>query len=236
MVLGVMDTLSANSASQLTTILLGIDLSVSPRGDGRTTEETERWSICRLLATLNKEQKLIFPFQLTKSEKPDFTATNGNTSVGFELTEVVKEDLARALALPESNRGITDHSFFRWNDQKRTLQELRELMGKEKLTGPGWVGFEAEKEFADAIADRIRNKTEKLLTTYSRYDEDWLLIYQNLSLPALHLTLAIGYLVVSLQDYWSYDGFNVVAIESGNYLILLSGNGINTYEINNLWH
>jgi hypothetical protein len=216
-----------------------MSISVSPRGVGRTSAETEMWSICRLLATLNRMSRLGFPLKLVKSERPDFVISfNGDEAIGIEVTEVVDQDFARVQTLPEAREpaSVLDRSLFRWGDARRSLAELREIASQTRLTGPGWSGFAVESEFATAMQDRIAHKTRKLAEdTYSRFGEDWLLIYNNLMLPQPDLPLAVSYLRSNLARYWSGDGFTRVFIESQRSIVEMTQDALFTHRLRDLW-
>lgn len=231
-----MINLAAHDRISLLTQLGQIDISVPPRGRERKTEHTERWSICRLLATLAWEHKLSFPCIVKKSECPDYCVKSDRT-IGIEITEAVKEDLARAHALPKPSKdGVIDLSLFRWRDRRKTLDELRSIVSETKLIGPGWSGDAPEKEFADAIADRIEDKTVRLnQKPFSRFDEDWLLLYENLSLPALNESKAASYLCLLLSEYWSENSFHRVFVESGRFIIELSRDSLCMNKLCDLW-
>ena len=231
--------ITAYSRHSLLQRLSTIDTSVSLQGKGRTTEETERWSICRLVSTLAWERKLRFPFKCEKSERPDFVLSiNGHPHIGVEVSEVVNEDLVRTEVLPEAadSDSIVDSSLFRWRDGKRKVKELRKIASETSLTGPGWVGYEPETEFADAITDRIAVKTRKLNEDdYARFNENWLLLYENLALPALKRSLAISYLSLSLANYWKDDKFSRVFVETDRYIAEISATRVSMYDVWDLW-
>ena len=232
-----MEQLSAHNRDSLLSYLSTVDISVPPRGEGRTTEHTERRLICRLLSTLAWEHKLSYPCVAKKSERPDYVLRFGTQCVGVEITEAVKEDLARTEVLPEArSKTVIDISLFRWRDKKKTLAELRQIASQTKLTGPGWTGDEPEQEFADAISDKVEDKTRKLNEdSFSRFDEDWLLIYENLALPALNRNTAASYLCLSLSNYWESKAFHRVFIESGEFIIEFSHEKLSMHRICDLW-
>lgn len=231
--------LKAASSSALESLLAATDISVSPRGEGRTTPETENWSICRLLSTLSFVRRLEYPIKVDKSERPDFVmSVNGIQRAGIEVTEVVHQDFAKLQTLPEAQHpdSVLDRSLFRWGESRRPLEELREIASRTKLSGPCWEGRSVEEEFAVAMADRIRRKTSKLAEDgYSRFPEDWLLIYENLMLPEMDLPLAVSYLRFRLPNYFHRDNFSRVFIESGRTIVELSQFSLSTHKLRDLW-
>ena len=232
-----MERLASYNRASLLSILSGIDISVPPRGSERSTKDTERWSICRLLSTLAWQNMLEYPSVVEKSQRPDYVIRLGEDHVGIEITEAVKEDLARAEVLSDAkSNSVIDISLFKWRDQRKTLEELRQIVTQTTLRGPGWVGDEPEREFADAISDKIEEKTRKLNEdTFHRFDEDWLLIYENLRLPSLERAIAASYLCLSLSIYCGAASFNRIFIESWKFMIELSKDALSMHRICNLW-
>lgn len=158
-------------------------------------------------------------------------------SVGIEITEAVKEDLARTEVLPKADpSSVIDISLFKWRDRRKKLDELRQIARETKLTGPGWIGDEPEQEFADAMSDKVEDKTMKFNEdTFSRFDEDWLVIYENLALPDINESIAASYLCLSLANYWESNTFQRVFVESGNFIIELTREKLAMYRICDLW-
>lgn len=233
-----MKRISAHSRDALLSILSGIDIYKSPRDSNRTTEYRERWSMCRLLSTLAWENKLDYPCVGHKSERPDYVFRLGEQSIGIEITDAVKEDRVRTEVLPAVNSSsVIDISLFKWRDSRKTLDELRQIARKTELNGPGWDGDEPYQEFADAISDKVGDKTSKLNEeTFSRFDEDWLIIYENLTLPpGVDRNQAAGYLTCSLKDYWGSESFHRIFIESKKFIIKLTRERLAMYRICDLW-
>ena len=77
-----MKDIKANNQAELLSILANTDIGVPPRADGRETEHCERWSICQLLATLATHNRLNFPMELVKRERPDFLLKSGGQKSG----------------------------------------------------------------------------------------------------------------------------------------------------------
>lgn len=195
-------SISAQTGEDLLLQLASIDISVPPIGKGRTTEHCERWSICRLIATITKYQDLEFPIKLMKRERPDFCLSFGQWRIGIEFTEAIQPDYARARVLPEArlDESILDASLFKWGSPKRSLQGLRSIASERKLTGPGWEGDEIEVEWSEAIFDTIKKKSEKLISEgFEKYSENWLSIYDNVNSFALDIDKSSS---MPLSNYW----------------------------------
>lgn len=211
-----------------------LKLVVPPRGKGRTTQHCEQWQIYKLLITLQRHQYLKLPFQLIKSERPDFIMVNGPHTIGIELTEIINPDYARAQTLPEAQNpdSVLDPSKFKWGNHGRPLTILREEASQTKLTGPAWVGDSVEREFAASVNDTVLAKHKKLINGFKRYDADFLLIYHNNSTPALDFETAIIYTDELLNAYWNNGGFDVIIVHKYDSIIIFTKGLSTTIKVN----
>jgi hypothetical protein len=231
-------SISAQTEEDLLQQLALIDISVPPIDKGRTTEHCERWSICRLIATITKNQDLEFPIKLMKRERPDFCLHIGQKQIGIEFTEAIQPDYARARVLPEAglDESILDPSLFKWGAPKRSLQELRSIASEKKLTGPGWEGDEIEVEWSEAIFDTIKKKSEKLISKgFGRYGENWLSIYDNVNSFSLDIDTSISMLSMGLREYWSNESFDKIYVETGEFISEISKENVTKIPLNDLW-
>lgn len=232
-----MEIIKATNSEELFTVLRNIDNHVPPRTEGRTTSQCELWSICRLLATLAKHNKIRFPIQLTKRERPDFLLNAADCQIGIEVTEAVNPDYAKAVTLPETDteEALIDPSLFKWRTPSRKLTDLRSIVSRKRLTGPGWEGDSVEIEYSQAIFDIIMSKTEKLrLQGFSKFTENWLAIYCNITLPALKLGKASSFFMERAINYWSDSSFSKVFVEHGEAIIPYSHDRTEVMDLENL--
>ena len=233
-----MKDLTANNQGELLELLMKIDIRVPPRNEGRTTEHCETWSICRLLATLAKRDKIGYPIRMIKRERPDFLLTAGERYIGIEVTEAIHQEYAKATALPEADvdGSVIDASLFKWGASPRKLHDLRSIASQKKLTGPGWEGTSVESEYADAIFDVVALKTRKLQNqSFAKFVENWLAIYCNLALPTLDLGVANQFFTEKAITYRWEDGFSGVFVEAGAKIISYSHGGAEVMELVDLW-
>jgi hypothetical protein len=233
-----MKDIKANNSAELFKLLQSTDISVPPRNKGRTTEHCEIWSICRLLATLAKHNRIGFPIQLTKRERPDFLLIAGDRFIGVEITEAVNQEYAKATTLPDADTegAVIDPSLFKWGTSPRNLQDLRSIVSRKKLTGPGWEGTSVESEYAEAIFDIITLKTEKLQApSFDKFSENWLAIYCNITLPVLDLDDANQFFKQISSKYWKEDGFSGVFVEEGENISSYSRDRTEVLQLMNLW-
>ena len=230
--------ISAQTEQNLLKQLALVDISVPPIDKGRTTEHCERWSICRLMATILINQDLEFPIKLIKRERPDFCLQIGPKQIGIEVTEAIQPDYARARVLPEAglDESILDPSLFKWGAPKRTLEELRSIASENKLTGSGWEGDEIEVEWSEAIFDVIKKKSEKLISKgFERYSENWLSIYDNANSFALDIDKSVSMIAKKLFNYWSNESFDKVYVETGELILEISKENAKKIPLNDLW-
>lgn len=233
-----MGDIYACSKDELEVVLRSVDIAVPPRTEGRTTEDCERWSICRLLSTLNDGSVLSFPLRLTKREKPDFQVCLGQEIWGIEVTEAIPADYAKASALAEKENpnALIEISLFKFGDAK-SLDEIRQIINQAKLIGDGWAGDAAERELAEAIRCVVESKTRKLrASTFDKYPQNVLVIYDNMPLPHLDHDSIVVHCADQLKDYWSQQlVFDVIYIESRDTIFQITSNGVRKLKVNDIW-
>lgn len=226
-----MKDIKAANKMELFSILKSIDITVPPRD---TTEHRETWSICRLLATLANHDRLSFPIQLTKMERPDFLIVAGGCHIGIEITDAVNQDYAKVIKWSEAD--IVDPALFKWGTPTRGNKELSTIVSQKKLTGPGWEGMEVESEYAEAIFDVINLKTEKLHKPgFEKFSKNWLAVYCDITLPFLNIEAASQFFVEKSVNYWGKYGFTSVFVEKGENIILYSRDQPEVMQLKNLW-
>ena len=205
-------------------VLEGTSVDVPGRTQGRKTEHTEKWSICRLLSTLATNDTLFFPLSLQHTDKPDFILKMNKNEYGIEITESIPKDYARCRAMAEREKpeAVIDISLFKRGSPPKSTEELRRIINSSELTGDGWSGNSAEIEWAHHIHDAISTKIEKLNNSgYKELPEYWLSIYDNLPLPKVNATKATETLISEISEKWKgyYWVFTRIFIESGPIII-----------------
>jgi hypothetical protein len=225
------------SSADLRALLANTDITVPRRTEGRTTTDTERWTICRLLATLNQQGRLHFPLKIAHGDRPDFELVKGNSSTGIEITEAISQSYAACLALAERIKphAVIEMSLFRPDSPRKTTQELKEIIAASSLTGSGWAGNSAEEEWAIFLAENISGKHLKLLN-YRQYPVNWLAIYDNLPLPNVNLADAIAHLAPKIAPLWTRKPcFDAVFIERGPVIVELTRSNSAHHTLVDLW-
>lgn len=230
--------LEAQCKDELVQKLIEIDISVLPRGQGRTNDQVERWVMYRAIATLLENNGIEYPISLLKRERPDYLLQSGIKKIGCEITEAINEDYLKAQSLTDAsqNKFVVDVSLFKWDTPKRNLVELREIASRDKLTGFGWASNSVEREYAKIICDVAQAKTIKMAKTgYERFCENYLLIYCNQSLPVLDISEGAAFCFESLGNYWSPSSFDKILVEKGNNIAVYSKDKYQVLPLNDLW-
>jgi hypothetical protein len=179
-----------------------------------------------------------YPIALHHRDKPDFEFKCGPSTIGVEITEAIPQNLAAADALSEreSPNALIEICHFKAGAKKKTAEELREIVTQKKLTGSGWADDEPEEEWAQAIQENCWEKTRKLCApSFFKYPENWLVIYDNLSLP-MELQKSVDYLIKNLSDYWEQSTiYDALLIESECEIIKLNSRSRVAWTIEDLW-
>ncbi|MFO1152645.1 MAG: hypothetical protein U1E42_03110 [Rhodospirillales bacterium] len=225
--------LRAENWRDLLATLSHLDVFVPPRSRGRSKEHTERYCIAYSLSTLAYHDVLRYPISLSKRERPDLLLTLGTTCIGIEITEAVPKNDAHKTAIRNENGPHGWHYISRYSpgEAKKTRKKLCQEI-KDNEPGNGWSGDSVEREWAEAMAYFIGQKTDKLRMQYfNRFNEDWLLIYDNWPLPDVDIELAAQYLC-SIAGSCE---FSYVYILSGENLLEVSSLKWRRFEVKNLW-
>ena len=233
-----MDNIYGNSDADLIEKLREINIAVPRRTEGRTTEDVERSSIVRLLLTYTNENRLEYPLSLVHSDAPDFHLQSGQHSIGIECTESIPEQLAWAQSIFEQEfpDGFFEPEFFRWGSPKRTREDIIEILTKSqnKLHGAGWIGNSVERDWSKWMSECVVAKTEKLNTSkFEAFDQNHLLVYDNLPQASIDLNLATKLLLDELNILWRNDvlHFNRILIETGDELLDITPLTVEQYSI-----
>lgn len=229
----------SNNEDEFFVSLRTVDISVPARTNGRSTEHTEIWTGCRVLATLGKHNRLKFPVAVTHRDRPDFLIQLGDSNVGIEITEAIPTQYAEYAALAEREfpEVFLDYGHFRWGSRKMSLKKMRQLLSQDCLTAPPWEGKSAEIEWANYIECSIRTKTAKLAQEdFAKYSSNWLAIYNNLPVPNVHLQDAVTLLRAKINDIWSQiPTYDTIFIEHGPVLVEITGTTAEHHVLFDLW-
>jgi hypothetical protein len=218
-------------------LLSDTDIAVPPRGLGRTKEHTQRWAIARFLATFAKAELIRFPLELRVGDRPDFVLVRAGESTGVEATEAIQEDHARVDAL-RNIRGYSEPRLsrrIRAGDAPKTLAEI-EAIARGEIDDAGWVGNSVELDWAEAMHYVLRRKVERFEQPgYRKFQENWLLIYDNWELPFLDYDKAARRLAMGLHVSGKPLPFSRVFIETGNLFFEFQQATYSRWQLQDLW-
>ncbi|MBI4222258.1 MAG: hypothetical protein HY607_06215 [Planctomycetes bacterium] len=228
-----------STSDALFVLLSSIDLSVPGRSEGRTTDHVETWTTCRLLSTLAAAGLLTFPVSATRRDRPDLLIQDGAKTIGVEITEAISKQYAAYCALAEREFPdvFLEPAHFRWDSPERTVEEMRTLLCQKRLTSEGWVDDHPEREWALFMQSVVDNKLKKLARPdFAKFDQNWLAIYDNLPMPNIYLSNAIGFLRPLITDRWSrVPGFDTLLIEHGPVIARITARGSDHLLLKDLW-
>lgn len=228
----------ADSAEELSRVLAAMDVSLPPRSQGRTKEHVERWTACRLFATLAAQGLIAFPFSARKRERPDFDLTVGTRQVGLEVSEALLANYAEHVKLQESESpdALMEPGHFRRGRVSKAKQ--REILAAGQLTALPYMGEALEREWATGIASVIQAKLVKLSRPgFNQRPTNWLAIMDSLPIHNDWIPVGLKYLDPLISSVGGQTpSFDQVFIDHGGpTLVVLNKAGASIVEIDNLW-
>jgi hypothetical protein len=227
----------ANCDSELRQALAEADIAVPRRTEGRTKDHTEKYAIAHLLSALMHAGLVTYPFRLIHRDRPDFLLYMGGANIGVEHVEAISENEAHRGVIRERGHGPQVY-FITHNKpgerRKKANKLLKEI--EKNDAGDGWVGDLVEKEWAGAMSHFLQQKINVVRKEgFERFDEDWLLIYDNWSLPSFE----IEYAAQVFQDFITTSGglreFKRIFIMSGKNFCEVSRKGVRLLAVHDLW-
>ena len=179
-----------------------------------------------------------FPIKIIHCDKPDFQLETNGLKIGIEHTEAINQNYAHASAISEQakDQSVVDMSLFSWGEKKNP-QEINEIAKRTKLTGLGWDGDSPEKQWAFALSEIIDRKTNKLRKDdFKKFPNNFLLIYDNLPLPAIDYSKGLIYLREALKAYWVQRIiFDTIFLQTDALLMVICHNRENAFKNMNIW-
>ena len=120
-------------------------------------------------------------------------------------------------------------------ESKKSAKKLIEEIQAD-LSGPGWAGDSVEREWSGAMLHFVKNKIETLAKEgFAKFKQNWLLIYDNWSLPVLDREKAAQFLSPKFIESNCFNSFSTVCIITGDLVYGFSNTGYVKHEINDLW-
>lgn len=218
-----LEILFARNVDEFKNALTAVDIRVPARTQGRKKEQTERYDIAHLMASLPSEE-MTYPLKLHHQERPDFLLTMENREIGIEVTEAVPENHVRASIFREMGMGPQAHLLQKHRPGESRLGKnaiLREI--NQGRAGAPWVGNEVEVQWAEIMLHFIKRKVKKLNQPgFTKHKENWLLIYNNWPLPGVHHEEASSLLTNSCEVESLLSEFNSIFVLDSKFLCEIS--------------
>jgi hypothetical protein len=230
-----MQAIAASAKSDLLSQLSKLDIRVPLRTEGRKSEHSERWSACRLLATLAEAGDLKYPLRLEHRDRPDFLLSVSDRSIGIECTEAVPANWAWANARNEEKQydSIMPLQQFAPGEPLMTPGEIDEI-ARGVSCGDGWAGRAPERQWADAMFHFADAKARKIAAPdFTRYEQNWVLIYDNWPLPNVDENIGAGYLQATLNG--SPLPFDRIIVECTRTFVVFARSAFSIFPLNDLW-
>jgi hypothetical protein len=227
----------ASASSELEEALARTSIAVPKRTTGRSKEHLERYSVAQLISALMIANRIIYPVRLVHRDRPDFMLSMGSRRIGIEHTEAVSQNEAHKAVLRQ--RGFGPGTWFisrsSPNEPKKRYKKLiQEIEANDP--GDGWEGNSPEIEWASVMLYFLRHKLNAMKKDgYHRFDEDWLIIYDNWDLPAPEVREAAPIFFKAVQQLGASQEFQHVFIMSDRLFCEVSTAGYNVYGTNDLW-
>jgi len=231
-----MPPIVAENAGDLLRQLSKIKIAVPGRSE-RTTEDVERWSTARFLSTYARSSLIRYPIRITPRDRPDVLLAFPNTEIGIEITEAVPTNWAKTSALHEDHdyENVMFIPHCKPGESPRSTAELDRIARGEDMGVP-WVGDSPEREWAEAMLHSTNQKAAKVVKPgFSRFDHDWLLIYDNWPLPSVDEEAAAYYFRDLLLAAKSALPFHAVFVEGSKHFWHFKDEQMLGTQINDLW-
>ena len=205
--------LSAASAEELKVALAAIDIHVPIRTKGRKKQQAERYSIAHLLASLPSGD-IFYPVNLTHHDRPDFFLQMANLDIGIEHVEAVPENHVRDSIYRLKGVGLQVHLLKKHQPGELSRSNIAILDDIIRGNGsPPWEGNEVEVDWARVMLHFIDSKVKIINKSgFTKFKENWLLIYNNWPLPGVRHEQACSLLTDSFPNKVLPSEFNRVFI------------------------
>jgi hypothetical protein len=197
---------TVNSKEDLLNFLKKQNLSLPPYKE-RTKQHWEKLGIYLLLITWSKTNNLSYPLILNHQDKPDFQLSHGNKNIGIEFTVACDQNTEAifALAQQEDKPAMVASDEFGPGAPPLTAEQKRQIINRpRRITTPGFGDDGMEKSWCSWIIKTIKDKTNDFeKPEFKKYDENWLLIYDETLVALAKTQTAVNFLLSDIQGYWT---------------------------------
>ncbi len=223
----------ASTFAALHSRLKHINVVVPGRANGRTKEHVELYSVIRLLGSLPRAA-IDFPVRVTKRERPDFLVEFGVRKIGVEHTEAISQPAAKEAFLRSQGHG-RDVKWIHVRSIDEPVKRSKKMIAEiqEDRLGTVWEGDSVEREWANAMAHVISEKVASASRTgFDKFEENWLLIYDNWTVPALDRENGMMLLRSRLNETNPWQIFSRVFILDEKMLLEISSAAPCSHQVN----
>ena len=150
------------------------------RTEGRTTEHSETWVICRFLAALAETNLLDYPVYVKHRDRPDLVLRLPLGFTGVEIRQVTPEDHARMDAYAEREGIMALRSVpYRFGEPRRSQKEI-EQVARDEAQVPPRMGHSVECDWIEAMLHAAECKaTQFTKPGFTKYPNNWLLLHDE---------------------------------------------------------
>ena len=186
---------------------------IPARGMGQTTEQSESWTMAKVLHIQPAMFGVDFPCEIYHEDCPDFRIVRKSKTIWVEVVEAIQEKMA--------------HS---WACQNRLPQENPCSLAKPRAPVPRrsdpslshddmWDGREPEQEWVACITDCLINKIKKAENgNYGSSRPLHLLVYDDIAGPPANVSEEVAEVArnSNIADrFWAvFDGLHILDQES----------------------
>ena len=197
-------------------LLDSIDTTVGHRHEKGSVERKDQAEIYTIVNAIKLGQGLpiALPARVIHSDRPDIVINSATTRIGIEIVEAVSETTA---AMDCEKFRLADSPKVYWpvkqvpGEKKKTAEEIRKLIFSDD-PGDGSVGNGAVR-WAKAIAHFVGRKIETVFKPgFQRFEQNWLLVYDNWREPASDLKEATATLQNLLNDMRAFRAFDLILV------------------------
>lgn len=195
-------------------LLESMDTTVPPRHENvDRKDQAEIYTIVNALK-LGLDLPIPLPAYVIHTDRPDVVIKSSMASIGIEIVEAVSETTA---SMDCERAKLPNAPDFHWamkqipGEKKKRAGEVRELVLNND-PADGFIGNGAT-EWAEAIAYFVRRKMKIVSKSgFQRFEQNWLLVYDNWQEPARDLKEASTTLHSLLNDMTAFCTFDLVLV------------------------
>ena len=236
-------TFTSENADAFVRQLFCTSVRVPRVGDGRTSQHRERYVMARFLATAYTQGMIEVPISVDHRDNtgnPDFCLSFGDVVIGAECVEVVPQEWYAIEVIRRRDYLGAMTFLHRFEPREHVYSKSqKKSIACGSASGPGWVGDDPEREWADAHAYFIEDKVQKLRKgNYQPLDRMWLVMQDEWRVPVTtddEKMLALSFLLPKLPNLLAPPSFERIFICSNSILFDITATGCNVFPLENWW-